>query len=139
MSATITFSQLPPPVSSSGAPSLVGVQTISGAPTDVLFGSAIVQTFAVASGDSETIAAAPASRIYADFTASATLSSLTVTMPTAGFDSQIVTLTFQSDVTALTISPASGQTFLVAPPTSATAGGSISYRWKTSVSQWWPL
>lgn len=68
----------------------------------------------------------------------ATLASLTVTMPVPGFDSQIVALTFNADITALTISPNSGQTFLVAPPTSAVAGGVFVVRWKASVSQWWP-
>ena len=69
--------------------------------------------------------------------ASGTISAYTITMPAAPLDGQPVTITSDSTITTLTLTPNSGQSIVSAPVT-LVVGNSIRYVWSASFSEWMP-
>lgn len=77
----------------------------------------------------------PAGVSGAIFTPAATLLTGTITMPVSPVDGMTVTLSSSQIITALTLSPNTGQSILSAVLTLA-AGGSASYLFRTANTTW---
>jgi hypothetical protein len=64
-----------------------------------------------------------------------TLAALTIALPPAPVDGQFIDIAFQSAVTALTLTAATGQT-ITGAPTAGTANGSFTLRYNNQAATW---
>jgi hypothetical protein len=69
--------------------------------------------------------------------ATGTIASYTITMPATPVDGQWLTISTDQTITALTLSPNSGQT-VIAAPTTIVQGSAIRYLWVATDSEWYP-
>lgn len=98
------------------------------------------------SGATVTVTNQTTDKIWLTVNPSSLLASLTITLPAVPINGQLVevsfggTMTSGAVITSLTISPNSGQTIVQASaPTTANAGDTLSYRYKTSVAIWYRI
>ena len=120
MSGTVPLSKLPLGSAPSGVPTtVVSVQTVNGAPVDVLvptswLAAPVVQTVAPASGDNVAVDAAADVLLIEG---SGTLAALTLTLPAVAGAATLI-IVFVIGVSSLTLGAASGA---VAPPVPSSA------------------
>jgi hypothetical protein len=70
--------------------------------------------------------------------ASSTIATLSVTLPSAPLDGQTVNITCNQSISTFTINPNAGQTLINIPPSSLTAGQSFAFMWVAPDNTWYP-
>lgn len=91
--------------------------------------------YAPSTGTTQTIADSVSTAVISN----GTLASLTVKMPATPANGQIVRVLFGGAVTALTMTPNSGQTLSAGSPTTAAVGATVSYIYRTTGTTWYIL